>query len=343
MAAAIRFGLIGYGLWGRHHAAALKAAPGAVLAGIACASEASAAAAAGDHPDVPVTIGYQPLLERADIDAVVIVVPNHLHADLGVAALWAGKDVLLEKPMASTRAGCDALIDAARASGHVLTVGHELRLSTQYGAIKRIIDAGDIGTPAYANFSLFRFPFRPGSQGWRYDAARIGSWILEEPVHVFDLAMWYFAALGDPVSVQAAGTVGARGAAMCDSFSAILRFPGGAHALISQTLGGFEYHQVLNLVGSEGAVRSVWSAAMDRSERPTFALHVQRRGHGGAEAVPIGPSGELVELNAQAREAVLALRERRPLVSGEEARKPVIACLAAEQSIREGREVPLRF
>ena len=343
MAETVRFGLIGYGLWGRHHATALQTAPGAALSGIACASEATAATAARDHPDVPATIGYQPLLERADIDAVVIVVPNHLHADVGVAALRAGKDVLLEKPMATTREGCDALIDAARVSGRVLTVGHELRLSTQFGGIKRIIDAGEIGTPAYANFSLFRFAFRPGSQGWRYDAGRIGSWILEEPVHVFDLAMWYFAALGDPISVQAAGIVGARGAAMCDSFTAILRFPGGAHAVISQTLGGFEYHQILNLVGSEGAIRAFWSGAMDRATHPTFALHVQRRGSTGAEPLPIGPSGELVELNAQAREVVLALRERRPLVSGDEARKPVIACLAAEQSIRENREVPLRF
>jgi len=125
----LRFGLIGYGLWGRHHAAAIAAAPGAVLAGIACASQATAAHARQDFPAVPVDVGYRALLDRADIDAVAVVVPNHLHAEVGVAALEAGKDVLLEKPMATTLEDCDRLLAAARASGRVLTIGHELRLS----------------------------------------------------------------------------------------------------------------------------------------------------------------------------------------------------------------------
>ena len=59
----MRFGLIGYGLWGRHHAAAIAKAPGAELAAIACASEATAAAARRDFPGVPVDIGYPRLVE----------------------------------------------------------------------------------------------------------------------------------------------------------------------------------------------------------------------------------------------------------------------------------------
>jgi len=177
VAAPLRFGLIGYGLWGRHHAAAIAAAPGAALAGIACASAATAAAARRDFPSTPVTVDYRELLARPDLDAVAVVVPNHLHAEVGVAALEAGKDVLLEKPMATSLADCDRLLAAAWTSGRVLTIGHELRHSAQYGRVKAIIDAGEIGTPTYAAFSLFRFPFRPGSDGWRYDAARVGSWM----------------------------------------------------------------------------------------------------------------------------------------------------------------------
>src|SRR5688572_3112264 len=70
----VRFGLIGYGLWGKHHAGAIVAAPGATLGAIACASEATAAAATKDFPDVPVDVGYDRLLARADIDAVAVVV-----------------------------------------------------------------------------------------------------------------------------------------------------------------------------------------------------------------------------------------------------------------------------
>lgn len=339
----MRFGLIGYGLWGRHHAAAIAAAPGAVLAGIAGASEATAAAAGRDFPGVPVDIGYRALLARPEIDAVAVVVPNHLHAEVGVAALEAGKDVLLEKPMATTLEDCDRLLTAARTSGRVLTVGHELRLSAQYGRVKALIDAGEIGTPAYAAFSLFRFPFRPGSAGWRYDPARVGSWILEEPVHFFDFMMWYFEAIGDPLSVQALGNVGGRGAGLSDNFTAVLRFPGQAHAVITETLAGFEYHQLLHVVGTGGSIRSWWSGALDRTAHPTFELRIDRRGAGGAETVPVERSGELVELGEQARQVVDAFARRRPLVSGDEARKRIAVCLAAEQSLRAGREIALGF
>src|SRR5207247_10318991 len=75
-----RFGLIGYGLWGRHHASAIAQAPGAVLTAIACRSEATAAAARRDFPGVPVHLDYQELVSRADVDVVDVVVPNDLHA-----------------------------------------------------------------------------------------------------------------------------------------------------------------------------------------------------------------------------------------------------------------------
>src|SRR6267142_5195144 len=146
----VRFGLIGYGLWGRHHATAIRKAPGAVLAAIACRSESTAALARRDFPDVPVHLDYRALLARPDVDVADIVVPNHLHEEIGVAALDRGKDVLLEKPMAATAAECDRLLAAARRSGRTLSIGHELRLSTQWGTVKAIIDAGDIGDPMYA-------------------------------------------------------------------------------------------------------------------------------------------------------------------------------------------------
>jgi myo-inositol 2-dehydrogenase / D-chiro-inositol 1-dehydrogenase len=339
----MRFGLIGYGLWGRHHAAALAAAPGAELAAIACASEATVAAARRDFPRVAVDVGYPALLRRPDLDAVAVVVPNHLHAEVGVAALEAGKDVLLEKPMATTVEDCDRLVRAARASGRVLTIGHELRLSAQYGRVKALIDAGEIGTPTYAAFSLFRFPFRPGSTGWRYDPARVGSWILEEPVHFFDFMMWYFDRVGDPLSVQAWGDAGARGAGLTDNFSAVLRFPDRAHAVITETLAGFEYHQLLHVAGTAGAIRSWWSGVLDRSGQPAFELRIERGRGQGAETIPVERSGEVVELGEQARQVVAAFAERRPLLSGEEARKRIVVCLAAERSLGEGREIPLRF
>jgi myo-inositol 2-dehydrogenase/D-chiro-inositol 1-dehydrogenase len=240
--------------------------------------------------------------------------------------------------MATTLEDCDRLLAAARAGGRILTIGHELRLSAQYGKVKALIDRGEIGTPSYLAFSLFRFPFRPGSGGWRYDAARVGSWILEEPVHFFDFTMWYFESLGDPLSVQALGVPRAGEAGMSNDLTVILRFPGQAHAVITETLAGFEYHQLLHVVGSEGAIRSWWSGAARPHPPPELRAARGRRGRREAETVPVLASGELVELEEQARQVVTAFARREALVSGEEARKRVAVCLAAERSLREGRE-----
>lgn len=337
----LRFGLIGYGLWGRHHARAIVQAPGATLAAIACRTEATAAAAARDFPGVPVHRDYRELLAQTDVGAVDVVVPNALHAEVGVAALEAGKDVLLEKPLAPTLADCDRLIAAAARAGRILTVGHELRLSHQWGAIKTLIDAGDLGELSSAVMSLFRFPYRPGSGGWRHEAGQVGSWIMEELVHHFDLLLWYFARHGPPVAVSAVGH-GRRGdARLADGVACTLRFPGGRYAVVTLSLTGFEYHLAAEVVGTEGAVRGWWSGGQDRTREARFELRAKRRGADAAEAVPLAVSGELFELEEQLRRVVPAFRERRALVSPQEARRAVAVCLAAEQSIREGREIAL--
>ena len=339
----MRFGLIGYGLWGIHHAQAIRKAPGAELACIACASAATAAKAKQDFPDVPVVVGYRDLLGRKDIDAVDIVVQNHLHAEIGIAALEAGKDVLLEKPMAATVEDCDRLIAAAKRAGRVLSIGHEFRLSTQWGQLKTIVGKGELGKPMYAMVSLFRFPYRPGSGGWRYANDRVCSWILEEPVHFFDALLWYFEAEGDPVSLLAVGNSKGRAPGMSDNFSTILRWNGELYAVITQTLAGFEHHHVMEIVGTEGSLRTWWSGSMDRSRHATFELKVQRRGQAQCETIQIDQSGELFELEDELARIVTAFGERRPIVSGEEARKRILICLEAERSLREGREVSLAF
>jgi len=339
----MRFGLIGFGAWGKLHAEAIRKAPGAELAAIACASEASAQAAREAYPQARVDRDWRALVADPSLEAVDIVVPNHLHAEIAIAALDAGKDVLLEKPMASTIAECEQILAAVRRTGRVLSVGHEFRISTQWGFIKRLIAAGEIGELLYANVSLFRFPYRQGSGGWRYGRDTVGSWILEEPVHFFDMLMWWFAGVGDPASVQAFGNSKGRGAGMYDNFSAVMRWPGGPYALVTQTLSGFEHHHVVEVVGREGSVRIWWSGTMDRTLTPKHELKVQRKGASACEIVELGPSGEVFELEEQLARVVVAFRERRPLVSAEEARKTVMVCLEAERAVAEGREIALRF
>ena len=106
----MRFAVIGYGAFGRWHARCIDKIVETELIAIGAHSDASAAAARADFPNVRVYQDYRQLLAEPNIDAVCIVVPNHLHAEVGIAALEAGKDILLEKPMANTVADCDRLL-----------------------------------------------------------------------------------------------------------------------------------------------------------------------------------------------------------------------------------------
>src|SRR3954470_14928961 len=246
-------GLIGYGAWGQHHARAIKSVEGATLTAIAARSESSVAKAQADHPGVRVYADYREMLAKEELDLCDVVLPSDLHFAVARDVLESGRHLLLEKPMALTIEDCSALVGLAKARGRILAIGHELRMSSLWGKVKELVDGDAIGEPLYGMIELWRRAYPLGSGGWRYDAGRLGNWILEEPIHFFDLARWYFAGVGEPVSMYArANSRQPDHPELQDQFSAIVNFPRGAYAVISQTLSAFEHHQTVKLAGTRG-------------------------------------------------------------------------------------------
>lgn len=333
----VRFGLIGYGLFGTHHARAIVHTPGAELRAIAVPSVASQARAQHDHPAVAVYADYRELLARDDLDAVSVVVPNRWHFEVGRDVLTSGRHLLLEKPMALSLDECDQLLLLARQHRRVLAVGHELRVSRLWGGVKRLIEQGVIGRPQAVLVELSRFPYRQGSDGWRYDRQRVGSWILEEPIHFFDLARWYLAAAGEPLAVEARGNSRrGEGTELTDHFAAFVDFPGGAYAVVVQTLSAFEHHQTVKVSGTDGTIWAAWSAPDARAPQARFSL---RWGLGNEvhEERFAAPTGELVELAEEVAALVRAIQTgQSPPCTGEDGRAAVLLCLAAEASLRRG-------
>jgi myo-inositol 2-dehydrogenase/D-chiro-inositol 1-dehydrogenase len=338
----LRFGLIGYGAWGSHHARAIAATKGVRLQAICARSDDRRRQADSDYPGVRLYADYREMLAREELDAINVVLPSDLHFEVGQAVLESDRHLLLEKPMALQAQHCDAMIAAAQTRGLVLAVGHELRLSSLWGKAKQLIDDGAIGDPLYALIELWRNPYRQGAGGWRYDINRVGSWILEEPIHFFDLARWYFASVGEPVSVYAA----ANGKhddhpELHDNFSAIVTFPRGRYAVVTQTLAGWEHHQTAKLTGTTGALWARWSGAMDRTFTPTFSLHYSTAS--GVAEIPIEkPSGEVYELVEQIGAFAAAIRTRSaPLCTGLDGRWSTQMCLSAQESLVSGKVVAL--
>jgi len=336
----VRFGLIGYGAWGSHHAQAIALHPRAELCAIAARTQATLDRAKADFPSAAGYANYRQMLQREKLDAVVIVLPTDLHLEAATGVLESGCHLLLEKPMALTAAQCDAINQLAIKHKRLLAIGHEFRLSSLWGKAKQMIDDGAIGEPLYALIELWRKPYRLGADGWRYDISRVGNWILEEPIHFFDLARWYFQSLGDPLSVFAqASAKRPDHPELQDNFSAMLRFNGGAYALISQTLCGWEHHQTVKITGREGSLWASWSGAMDRTLQPTFWLKHQ---HGDVmEDVPIDKiTGEVYELRDQVDMMVRAVADGAPVATtGIDGRWSVLMCEKAQQSVESQTEV----
>lgn len=122
----LRLAVVGCGWAGQRHAAAYPAA-GAVVVWAIDADPARAAAVAAAHPGARTATSYHAALDDPAVEAVDICLPHHLHAEAAVAAVAAGKHVLVEKPPAATLEQADRMIAAAEAAGVRLMVAESVR------------------------------------------------------------------------------------------------------------------------------------------------------------------------------------------------------------------------
>jgi predicted dehydrogenase len=133
----------GAGAWGRNHVRTLQNL--GVLAGVVEVSEACGDRVRRDFPGLPVWTSLQEAFSQAALDGVVIATPAPTHAALAVAALRAGKGVLVEKPMTLDVREAEILVEEAQASGGVLMVGHLLLYQPAIRELKRLLDGGALG------------------------------------------------------------------------------------------------------------------------------------------------------------------------------------------------------
>ncbi|OIJ17498.1 dehydrogenase [Anaerobacillus alkalilacustris] len=117
---------------------------------------------------------YEDLLANEDIDAVSVCTPNYLHAPISIAALNAGKHVLCEKPMATSKEDAEEMIQAAEASGKKLMIAHNQRFVPAHQKARQLIEKGELG-----KIYSFRTAFgHGGPEGWSADGA--DSWFFKK-------------------------------------------------------------------------------------------------------------------------------------------------------------------
>ncbi len=189
----LKVGLIGFGYWGPNLARNLGEIRGVTLAAVADRRPERREAVGARHPGVRLFDDPAELLARPDLDAVVVATPVATHYELGLAALKAGKDVLIEKPLAATAAEAEMLVAAAERERRVLMVDHTYVYAGAVRKIADLITAGELGEIRY------------------YDSLRINLGLFQSDVSVMwdlaihDIALLQFLLRRRFLTVQATG------------------------------------------------------------------------------------------------------------------------------------------
>ncbi|SMH51642.1 Gfo/Idh/MocA family protein [Mesorhizobium australicum] len=140
-----RIAVLGCGYWGSNHIRTLKS-----LGALHAVSDANPARAEGFAVEQEVlAIAPEDLFARDDIDAIVMALPPQFHAEMAIRAVEAGKDVLVEKPIALTVPDAERSVAAAKAAGRIFMTGHVLRFHPAFETLKDLIDRGDLGEIKY--------------------------------------------------------------------------------------------------------------------------------------------------------------------------------------------------
>ena len=149
--------------------------------------------------DVPRVYGeYQELIADPDIEAVTVAVPNILHVPVALAALEAGKHVMVEKPLAPTAAEGQRIIDAAREANRVLGVVFNRRGRQDVQLVKREVERGALGEIYHARAFWMRRSGIPGLGTWFTSKGMAGGGpLIDLGIHVLDMALWI---LGNPTA-----------------------------------------------------------------------------------------------------------------------------------------------
>jgi predicted dehydrogenase len=140
---------IGLGAWGKNLLRNFVAQPGAKMV-LACDSDTQALEAARRrYPALETCTDPQAVFARTDVQAVVIATPPATHYELAQAAIHAGQDVYVEKPLVLTRADGQRLVDAAEAAGRILMVGHIMVHHPAALKLREYVTSGDLGQIYY--------------------------------------------------------------------------------------------------------------------------------------------------------------------------------------------------
>ncbi|MGO8787976.1 MAG: Gfo/Idh/MocA family protein [Terriglobia bacterium] len=307
------------------------------------------------------------LAEHPELDAVVVVAPNFLHAPITLAALEAGKHVLTEKPIATHVAAATKMIETAREKQRILAVGFEMRYYPLFHRMSELLSQGAIGDLELVFASLFRGDWN--SRSWKYTDPQTGAktnWrfltytagcsLMEDGIHELDVIHWLVNAQPKLIQAQGGNNV-FRDRETIDNAGLLIEFGNNVRCNFGFSLftPGAKDGRVLRLFGSKGE--------MTYRQESNGQYVVIAPYHGPTKRIQVPyyqPDEESVwndllqrrHMEApSADEEISTYRVQRdflksmesgaaPFANGEVGRDAIHIALAAEHSLRTGQIVP---
>jgi UDP-N-acetyl-2-amino-2-deoxyglucuronate dehydrogenase len=351
MADKLRFGILGCGVIGPLHAEAIASLPDAQLVAVADPVFARARKMAGDYGVAPYT-DLQEMLAREQLDVVAICTPSGQHAEQACQVMRTGRHVIVEKPMAISRAAIAEMLRVQQETGVKLAVISQHRFDPDAQQVHALVAEQALGRLVLGSASVpwWRSQAYYDSGAWR------GTWeldgggvLMNQSIHTIDLLQWL---MGPVRSVYAhTGTLVHRMETE-DVAVVVLRFANGALGTIAATTGAYPgLGARIELYGEKGSavieddrLSYLHLARDDQGEvSPYGAPREQRERATGGESAAQNPAALGVRSHAlQIADMIRAIREDgTPLVDGYAGRQPVEIILAVYESAHTHQEVLL--
>jgi scyllo-inositol 2-dehydrogenase (NADP+) len=339
-ASEIRVGVVGYGgafNMGRQHLNEMKAA-GMTPTAVVELDPKRLEVALTDFPGIETYGSVDELLAKSSADLVTVITPHNTHAELGLKIAAAGRHVVLEKPMAITTAECDAMIDAAKREGVIVSTYHNRHWDGWILRAVELVQSGALG-------DIVRIDLRMGGHSrprdwWRSSRSISGGILYDWGVHLLEYSLQLITAPITEVSGYAWNGHWASQPDFAwskdaneDEAQATVRFASGQRInLVITHLDAASDRGFMKIVGTKATHVIDWSAAETVTPQGAGKSLTERAPH------PEG-QGQKFYQNIAAH-----LTASEPLViTGEWARRPIHILDLAMRSAQEGRALPVKY
>ena len=284
------------------------------------------------------------LLSRDDIDAVFVTSPTNMHAAHCIAAAQAGKDILLQKPMALTLEDCDAIIAAVKRAGVKFSMCYQMRADPINQKMKALLDEAAVGNVAvirrrHAIPALLN-PDWITEANWHIDPVQNMGMFMDDASHAAD---WFYWMLGRPLSVMAEIDNIVTEAAPDDNGVAIYRFANGEIGILFNSSTQLAAEATTEIYGDAGTIHQNYGDLPSTQLPPeSTPLKLFQRGSDDWRRFdfPFVPHGS--RIGAVARPVIDYLRGTRPpLATAKDGKVCIEMVLAAYESARQGKRIHL--